>query len=229
MPQFNHNKITHSKYNNVDVLKYIDSTISFELTYCIIYNNNSIYINLSKINYDIYSKFMSWKKTKVGKTIINNICTTINILQKDLFIRIRNTKKNKNIYGLYLHEYLFDNTILQWNQLEYSKNILIELKAWYKTSVHYKVITQDDLFRILYKYSDLFNLSKEKECAICYERVYSMPLNKMYFGLLSSCSHIFCSDCIINWDRARYKDGYVLNCPICRTPYTKIEFSRFCK
>ncbi|ABZ79913.1 zinc finger-like protein [synthetic Vaccinia virus] len=53
--------------------------------------------------------------------------------------------------------------------------------------------------------------------------------NDRYFGLLDSCTHIFCITCINIWHRTRRETGASDNCPICRTRFRNITMSKFYK
>lgn len=59
-------------------------------------------------------------------------------------------------------------------------------------------------------------VSRDVECGICLETVVDRPGRR--FGLLTSCAHAFCLECIREW-RARIDlpPATVRSCPLCRT------------
>jgi E3 ubiquitin-protein ligase makorin len=65
----------------------------------------------------------------------------------------------------------------------------------------------------------LVNDSKDKECSICFDGVVSQ---KRLFGLLSSCDHVYCLECIRNWratdqhDADKAVESVSHTCPLCR-------------
>ena len=66
-----------------------------------------------------------------------------------------------------------------------------------------------------------YNKSEPRECSICMENI---EKSGKRFGLLSSCDHCFCIDCVRNW-RKQPKVGSssidiknALSCPNCRKP-----------
>lgn len=123
------------------------------------------------------------------------------------------------------------------NRCDY-QSILRGLVNWYIANNTYTpntpnnttTISELDIIKILNKYEDVYRVSKEKECEICYEVVYSKRLeNDRYFGLLDSCTHIFCITCINIWHKTRRETGASDNCPICRTRFRNITMSKFYK
>ncbi|ELT95839.1 hypothetical protein CAPTEDRAFT_174661 [Capitella teleta] len=60
--------------------------------------------------------------------------------------------------------------------------------------------------------------SCDKTCGICMEVVYEKePPPKRKFGILSSCSHVYCLDCIRQWRSSKQFEHKVIKaCPECR-------------
>ncbi|CAD8098890.1 unnamed protein product [Paramecium primaurelia] len=52
--------------------------------------------------------------------------------------------------------------------------------------------------------------SKAQQCGICYNAIENQ-------GILDSCSHSFCSDCIKKWSNIEN------TCPLCKQKFTQIE------
>ena len=53
------------------------------------------------------------------------------------------------------------------------------------------------------------------QCGICFDDMNARKLKR--FGLLSSCDHVFCFDCLKNWRETRFlNDRMVKCCPQCR-------------
>ncbi|XP_053324588.1 E3 ubiquitin-protein ligase makorin-2 [Spea bombifrons] len=63
-----------------------------------------------------------------------------------------------------------------------------------------------------------FQASEEKVCSVCMEVVYEKPsATERRFGILSSCSHVYCLSCIRQWRCAKQFDNPVIkSCPECR-------------
>jgi E3 ubiquitin-protein ligase makorin len=61
--------------------------------------------------------------------------------------------------------------------------------------------------------------SVDKQCGICMDTVLEKENKReRQFGLLSSCSHVFCFECILQWRRSTTFDNSVKrSCPSCRT------------
>ncbi|AGY98848.1 CPXV023 protein [Cowpox virus] len=238
--EFDPTKINISSIDHVTILQYIDEPNDIRLTVCIIQNINNItyYINITKINPHLANQFRTWKKRIAGRDYMTNLSRDTGIQQSKLTETIRNCQKNRNIYGLYIHYNLVINVVIDWITDVIVQSILRGLVNWYITNHHYSpntpnnttTISELDIIKILDKYEEVYRVSKEKECGICYEVVYSKRLeNDRYFGLLDSCNHIFCITCINIWHRTRRETGASDNCPICRTRFRNITMSKFYK
>ena len=58
---------------------------------------------------------------------------------------------------------------------------------------------------------DIRHYTLEFECPICYE---TKPVN---FGMMSSCRHLYCSDCIGEHVQSCLTDSRTITCPLCRS------------
>lgn len=60
--------------------------------------------------------------------------------------------------------------------------------------------------------------SKDKTCGVCFEVIMEKPGREQRFGILPSCQHCFCLECIRKWRQAELFDNSIKRaCPECRT------------
>jgi hypothetical protein len=74
------------------------------------------------------------------------------------------------------------------------------------------VITEDEWEEEAAAHARELAASREAECGICLEK--TMECGRR-FGLLTSCAHAFCLDCIRQWRHEESQDGQRM-CPLCR-------------
>ncbi|KAG8192019.1 hypothetical protein JTE90_001746 [Oedothorax gibbosus] len=64
-------------------------------------------------------------------------------------------------------------------------------------------------------------MSADKACGICLEVVCEkVEASARKFGVLESCDHVFCFECIMRWRKVKEdtSEAVSLSCPLCRTP-----------
>ncbi|AOP31493.1 zinc finger-like protein [Skunkpox virus] len=250
--EFDATKVTTSYMDYVSILKYIDEENNIRLTVCIIKNHNNKfinYINITKIYPYLANNFRAWKKRTIGREYMTNLSINTGIHQSELTETIRKCQRNITIHGLYVHYDIFINVVIDFIINENVRSILLGLLSWHmfndiQASNNNNTITNtpnnDNTYRIriselaiikiLDTYEEVYRVSKEKECGICFEVVYSKPLeNDRYFGILDACEHTFCVKCIHTWTTTRRLNNGSLNCPVCRTHFRTITSSKFYK
>ncbi|AOP31704.1 zinc finger-like protein [Volepox virus] len=244
--EFDATNVNISYMDHVTILGYTDEPNNIRLTVCVMKNyiNKNNYINITKIYPYLVNNFRSWKKRTTGREYMNNLSINTGIQQSELTETVRRCRRNIDIHGLYVHHVIIFDVIIDFILDENIRSILLELLSWYMFSDIYGTKHNNDntitlnknlisiselgIIKILDKYEEVYRVSKGKECGICFELVYSKPLeNDRYFGVLDACDHTFCIKCINTWTMSRRSNNEEINCPICRTRFRSIISSKF--
>ncbi|AUL80675.1 zinc finger-like protein [Vaccinia virus] len=114
--EFDPAKINTSSIDHVTILQCIDEPDDIRLTVCMVRNINNIayYINITKINTHVANQFRAWKQRIADRDYMTNLSRDTGKQQSKLTETIRNSQKNRNFYGLYIHYILVITVVIDW-------------------------------------------------------------------------------------------------------------------
>ncbi|AAR07495.1 143R [Yaba monkey tumor virus] len=226
------------KFQNYDVLH-------GECFKVILMSDNK-YVNVTRLCKLAKKSYCRWKALLRGKRTLIRVSEEEQISINELSIRVHKSKITEQIHGVFIHQKILWD-VLTWISQEYRDMVfsLIQLynqkklvkkpsfdnnqyddeediffNAIHKKGKVYLKLTKC-MLNVLTEYEHLYDISKDKECTICMEKVYDKNVKNVYFGLLSNCNHVFCIRCIDAWKKEKK------TCPVCRTPFFSVKKQRF--
>ncbi|AUI80716.1 N1R-like RINg finger host range protein [White-tailed deer poxvirus] len=154
------------------------------------------------IHYRLLEYILNWISNDYCIKILN----TINNFNADI---LKSKKDNENIKHIY-------------NRLKYEENMYCAILNKNDTKKKNYKKFKNTIPLILYDFEEDYELSKTKECNICMENIYDKEkIYNRYFGIISSCNHVFCMGCITIWRKNK------TTCPLCRKKFIFVIKSRF--